>query len=434
MIKSRALRLFVALAALLLYINFSAVAVKDNSFTEAYPSIACPPTAASHTSFISLSSSETLLRKSGTSAMTLKAAGNSRITVGQEAVILDSGSITPLMWKANSGVWAGALTCIAPVTSQWFIGGSADVTSKGSLTILNSGLGRALVNVMVYTESGRATEKVVALKANSFTTLPLSSLAPGSQLLAIHLLPQSGRINGFLIDERGRGLRALGGDTVNSVVEPAKTIVIPAIPHTAPKGKKALPHSLRIFVPGEIAAEIKAEIAYADGSFAPAGIDGRNISAGKVVEIPLNLIAPTGKYSLTLTSSQPILAAVKSATLAKNKSDFTWSTAVQPLEPSSFSVTGLAPLLVFTGEEISIDLQLNSPKGKVKKVEIRGSGVATYLVGEKVRTVTILKSSSDTYGAALISSGSGYGFAPLIRGGLLTRTSVPRSDIRVLIP
>jgi hypothetical protein len=91
-------------------------------------------------------------------------------------------------------------------------------------------------------------------------------------------------------------------------------------------------------------------------------------------------------------------------------------------------------LLVFTGEEISIDLQLNSPKGKVKKVEIRGSGVATYLVGEKVRTITILKSSSDTYGAALISSGSGYGFAPLIRGSLLTRTSVPRSDIRVLIP
>jgi hypothetical protein len=118
----------------------------------------------------------------------------------------------------------------------------------------------------------------------------------------------------------------------------------------------------------------------------------------------------------------------------KNKSDFTWSTSVQPLEPSSFSVTGLAPLLVFTGDEISIDLQLNSPKGLVKKVEIRGSGVATYLVGEKVRTVTILKSSSDTYGAALISSGSGYGFAPLVRGSLLTRTSVPRSDIRVLIP
>ena len=148
----------------------------------------------------------------------------------------------------------------------------------------------------------------------------------------------------------------------------------------------------------------------------------------------MNLIAPTGKYALTLTSDQPILAAVKSATLAQNKSDFTWSTSVPALTPSTYSITGLAPMLVFSGEEISVDLQLNSPKGKVSKVEIRGSGVATYLIGEKVRTVTILKSSSDTYGAALISSGSGYGFAPLVQGSDLTRTSVPRSDIRVLIP
>lgn len=434
MIKNRTIRLLAAVTALLVYINLAAVTVKDNSFTETYPTVACPPTAAGQTSYISLATSKTPIRKSGSSGLSLKAADNSRITGGQSAVIIDSGSITPLMWKANSGVWAGALTCLAPVTSQWFLGGSAGVTSKGSLTILNSGLGRALVTVNIYTENGIGTEKLVALKANSFTTLPLSSLAPGSELVAIHLVPQSGRVNGFLIDERGRGLRALGGDTVNSVAEASKKVVIPAIPHTAPKGKKALPHTLRIFVPGEIAAEIKAEISYANGSFAPAGIDGRTIASGKVVEIPLNLIAPTGKYSLTLTSDQPILASVKSSTLAQNKSDFTWSTAVEPLQPSTYSVTGLAPMLVFTGENVSVDLQLNSPKGATKKVEIRGAGVATYLVGEKVRTVSILKSSSDTYGAALISSGSGYGFAPLVQGSTLTRTSVPRSDIRVLIP
>lgn len=434
MIRNRAVRLLAALVAVLLYINLSAVTLKDGSYTENYPSVACPPTASGHTSFISLPSSQTLLRKSGSTGAAFKAAGNSRINGGEQALIIDSGSITPLVWKANSGVWAGALTCIAAVSSQWFIGGSAGVTSKGSLTILNSGLGRALVNVMVYTENGKGSEKIVAIKANSFTTLPLSSLAPGSELLAIRLVPQSGRINGFLIDERGRGLRSLGGDTVNSVAEASKKVVIPAIPHTSPKGKKPLAHSLRIFVPGEIPAEIKAEIAYADGSFAPVGIDGKTLAAGKVVEIPLNLIAPTGKYSLTLTSNQPFLASVKSATIAQNKSDFLWSTSVPPLTPSTFSVTGLAPMLVFSGENISIDLALNSPKGKVSKVEIRGSGVATYLVGEKVRTVSILKSSSNTYGAALISSGSGYGFAPLVQGSTLTRTSIPRPDIRVLIP
>jgi len=45
-----------------------------------------------------------------------------------------------------------------------------------------------------------------------------------------------------------------------------------------------------------------------------------------------------------------------------------------------------------------------------------------------------LKSQLGTSGAALITSKSGYGYIPLNPGGVLTKSSIPASNIRVLNP
>jgi hypothetical protein len=94
----------------------------------------------------------------------------------------------------------------------------------------------------------------------------------------------------------------------------------------------------------------------------------------------------------------------------------------------------MAPLLVFTGEKIEVDLELTSIKGKKQKVTLRGEEISTYQLSDRVRTFEITKSSPGIYGAALITSKSGFGYAPLRPGSTLTRTSIPRSNIRVLIP
>jgi len=247
------------------------------------------------------------------------------------------------------------------------------------------------------------------------------------------MTPQTGRVNAFVADERGRGLRALGGDTVNSVESAAKKIVIPAIPHQG-DGNSSLGHTLRVLVPGEVGAQMSVEIVSADGTFSPVGVDGRNIAAGKVIDIPLEVIMKSGAFALHISSERPLVAAVFSKTSALGKSDFVWSTSVPELVPSSYSVSGLAPNLVFTGKEISVDLDLFTVKGAHKKVEIRGKEIATYRISDKIRTITILKSSPATFAAALINSKSGSGYAPLHPGSAWTRTSIPRSNIRVLIP
>jgi hypothetical protein len=433
MIRNRNIQLLAALIVVILTVNFVSFTTSKVAYTESYPAVVCPADSENEDSFISLASSKALVRKSGTSTMTFKESGNSRLAGGEQAIIIDSQAVTPISWQTRSGIWAGAVTCIAPITSQWFVGGTADVTSKGRLTLVNSGLGRALVAVSIFTEAGSQIEQVIPVKANSVKSLRLSYLAPGSRALVINVVSQSGRVNAFLVDERGRGLQTLGGDSVNSISTPLRSLVIPAIPHLT-SGAANQEHILRIMVPGDVSAEIKANVISADESFAPAGIDGRLIAPGKVIDLPLNILTSSPRFALELKADRPIVAAVFSKTLVGGKSDFLWSTPVPELQPSIYSVTGTSPLLVFTGEKISVDLEIGAPKGKIFKVELRGSGLITYQVGAKARTVKVQKSSSDIYGAALINSASGSGYAPLLPGTSLTRSSVPQSDIRVLIP
>ena len=431
--NNRALRLFAAITAVLLLGNLLTFTTKSNRYSESYPAVVCAGNSAGQSSVIALSSPKTQVRKTGTSTMAFKDSRARRLAGTAQATVIDAQAITPISWQVRTGVWGGGLTCLAPVTSQWFVGATADLTSKGTLSIANSGLGKALVGITVYTEAGVQAEQLVSVKANSLMTMQLSTLAPGAKSIAIHIKPQTGRVNAFVIDERGRGLQALGGDTVNSMEAPAKSMVIPAIPQQTGRNT-SLPHTLRVLFPGEVGAPINVEIASTDGTFSPTGIDGKMIPAGKVVDIPLNVIMKSGKFALRLKSERPFVASVFTKTTALRKTDFLWSTAVPPLTKSIYSITGMAPLLVFTGAVIDIDLELTSIKGKKQRVSLRGDEIATYQLSDRIRSFEILKTSDATYGAGLITSKSGFGYAPLVPGSTLTRTTIPRSNIRVLIP
>lgn len=431
--KNRALQLAAAILAVVLFTNVVSFTTKSSRYSESYPAVVCPPNQSGQSSTISLTSPKMQVRSTGTSTMAFKDARTRRYLGTSQATVIDAQSVTPLTWQVSSGVWAGAVTCLSPVTSQWFVGATADVTSKGALTIVNSGLGKALVGVAVYTENGAQAPQVVAVRANSFTSIALASLAPGSKSIAIHITPQTGRVNAFLTDERGRGLQALGGDTVNSVEDATKSVVIPAIPQQTGK-KTSLPHTLRILVPGEVGTTINVVITSTDGTFSPAGIDGASIPAGKVVDIPMDVIMQSGKFALHITADRPVVASVFTKTNSMGKNDFLWSTGAPEVQNGTYAVSGLAPLLVFTGDDISVNLNLTSNTGKQQQVTVRGSGIATYQLSDRIRSFAITDSSGQTYGAALITSKSGFGYAPLVIGSVLTRTSIPRSNIRVLIP
>ena len=341
--------------------------------------------------------------------------------------------MTSPVWQIKKGVWAGATICSAPAISQWFVGGAADITSKGKLILINSGLSEAIIDVEIWSESGIQPPKVVMLKANSSVVQSLDSLDPGAKRIALHIVPRSGRVNAFLVDERGRGLKALGGDMVNASPDPSKVVVIPAIPHMKRSGK-ALGHTLRVIAPGDVDARISVELISTKGSFVPLGFDDRAIKAGIVTEIALNPELIPSTFALKITSDRPIVASVYSSTYADSKSDFVWSTSTAEMKEYSLAVSGLAPTLVFAGEKISISLSILYTNKKEKKLTITGEGIATFKVPENARTINFTKVSDETVGGSLISTQSGFGYLPLIPGSELTRVLLPSANIRVLNP
>jgi hypothetical protein len=181
-------------------------------------------------------------------------------------------------------------------------------------------------------------------------------------------------------------------------------------------------------------ARISAEIRSTDGTFSPVGINGRVIARKKVVEIPMDILMTSGKFALHITSDQPILGSVFSPTVSQGKSDFVWSTAVPDLQEFTLATTGLAPTLVFTGSEIEVRLTVTQANGSARTIDVKGTDIATYVLSDSARSVRFSAISPGTSGAALISSKSGYGYVPLTPGSVLTKSSIPDSNIRVLNP
>jgi len=429
----RPLLIIAVVIATLTFSNLTSVSITQSDFSENYPPVVCPSTPAGESSAISIPSTQTGSRVLGKKTVIFKPTRTLRLMQSSSPTILETKNMTSPVWQIKKGVWAGATICSAPSISQWFVGGTADVTSKGKLFLINSGLSEAIIDVEIWSESGIRPPKVVTLKANSSVVQTLDSLDPGAKRIALHIAPRSGRVNAFLVDERGRGLKSLGGDMVNASPDPSKVVVIPAIPHMKRSGK-ALGHTLRVIAPGDVDARISVELISTKGTFIPVGFDGRAIKAGIVTEIALNPELVPGTFALKITSDRPIVASVYSTTFAQAKSDFVWSTSTAEMKEYSLAVSGLAPTLVFSGEKISVSLSILYTNKKEKKLTVTGEGIATFTVPENARTINFTKVSDKTVGGALISSQSGYGYLPLNPGSELTRVLLPSANIRVLNP
>ena len=429
--------LAISAIAVVLVANGVSVGFTRNDFSTNFPAVVCPPTPNNLSTTISMPATKTPLRKTGTKSLSFIPAQTLRYVQASAPVIVESQGSTPVVWQTRKGVWAGATICSSLQNEQWFVGGTADVTSKGRILIVNSGLSSALVDLQIWNEIGSQPTKPVSLKANSSTEIGLDALSPGSRQLVIRAITRSGRVNSYMLDERGRGLKALGGDIINFAPNALKDIYIPAIPNSVRKvGKKSvqLPHSLRLLVPGELDAHVSVNVLSLDGSFIPSGLENKLVKAGSVMNLDLGPNLGSGNFGVHIKSDEPLVASVYSPTFADKKADFTWSTAAPELSKTSFAVSGLSPNLVFIGKAVDLDLELFYGKGKRKILNVKGEGLATLTIPDGVRSISFTKVGKGIYGAGLISTASGYGYFPLAAGSTLTKSSVPLSNIRVLTP
>lgn len=433
---SRPLRFIAFIAVAITIASALNVAVTKKSFSENYPAVVCPPTLPGLASQISLSSNKTQFQRLQNRSTKTEMVNVLRLPVVKDSLLFNSEGTTPVAWQSRTGSWAGGTLCAVPTSSQWFVGASADITTKGRLIVVNSGLSEAVVDVNVFTENGKQPLRTLNVPSKNYLVIPVDSLAPGDRTLTVNVLPRSGRINSFMIDEQGKGLRALGGDFINPINSPSRTLVIPAIPN---QGKKpgqgaAAVHVLRLLTPGEVDASVTVELLSADGVFIPVGLNSRNISAGLVTEFTFSPKISSSAFALKISSTEPVVAAVESSVLIGGRKDFTWSTPAPELSEFTMAVTGLSPLVAFAGSEINVAIEVTLVNGKVIRKAIKGTDIATWRVPAAARSFTITKVGEKTYAGGLVSSVNGYGYFPIAAGSILTRVEIPDSNIRILNP
>jgi hypothetical protein len=325
--------------------------------------------------------------------------------------------------------WAGGSICSSPAASQWFVGGSADITARGKLILVNSGLSESVADVNVWSGTSPVNSKAVSVKANSYELLGLDTLAPGESSIVIKVVSRSGRLNAFVVDERGKGLRTLGGDLVSPGVSPAKQLFIPAIP-LQPKVKNAPAQQLRLLAPGDADANVSVEVISGDGRFTPVGFDNITVKKGQVMNFPLSPSLASSVYGVRINSDEPIVAGV----YANVGKDFVWSSSVPALTPFTIAMTGMSPLLVFVGDDIKVELELSVAGGKKVSKSIQGNDIAFWRVPDNARNLSFIRVSANTYASALQASVNGFGSIPLLAGSVLTKSAIPTANIRVLNP
>ena len=345
--------------------------------------------------------------------------------VTKKPLLIDGGKVTSIAISRGANGSLAAVNCSISDGNDWFIGGTSSVSSKGLLSLVNSGLSAAQVDIQIYS-SKAASVLSKTVPANSSVDINLDSLAPGEDAIAVNVLTRSGRVSPFMIDSRKQGLRAVGSDFVATAASPSKLVIIPNIPKISTKsGGKQI---IRVVVPGNQSATLKATVFSSDGSFAPIGLDGANIPSASVKDIVFSPIVGDSSFALRLESDVPIGASVLSAF----SGDFLWSTSAAPISNTALQVGGFAPLIRAFGSKINLELKLIDITGKKNSINLTGTDSVAYRPKKPLLRIEFSANDQNNFASLTLNSGSGVAQLPVISGAHLERSDLPRSDARTI--
>ncbi len=401
---------------------------KSARISQKFPATVCPGLTSDGKTSIILSSKKIGIRSVGAKSLKLVKKHDLVFHTSGEPLLVDGNPVTSVVASSMAGNWVGLAECSLGDGDQWFVGGSATITSKSRLDIVNSGLSDANVSIATYGSHQNPVLTNTLVKANSDKVVSLDSLLPGEPLLALHVLTNSGRVTSFLFDQERKGLSDLGMDYVNSVSAPATNVVIPAIVNNTEKGT-SITHSLRLLAPGSLDASIKVTIHGQEGSYTPLGFDQITLTHGRVVQIPLKSIMESTPFSLEITSDQPIVAGVRSQYTRGNVTDFAWESPAPALTSVTFNLGGARPYFVFNGEQIRVQITWTSVEGKKGSVTIVGDQIGYWRPSSGIQSVTLDSQGTTTQAGIVFQSplvkNFGLSYLPIAQGSVIETSVEP---------
>lgn len=312
--------------------------------------------------------------------------------------------------RVSSGDVVGfaAASCDDPGRSTWLVGGSTETGRTSLVTLSNPTDVNATVDLAVYDASGAVTAPGttgIVVAPNTQKVVPLSGFVSDQASTVVHVTSSGGQIVAHMQESIVRTLTSGGFDVVSGGAAPSRTQIIPAVvlrgAQEAQRGDDAADAApiVRLFVPGSESARVTLGITTADGG-------GTTVNAtaepGVVTDVALDDF-PDGRYSLTITSTQPLVAGARTtAPTEDGQTDLGWFASAEPLGEETITA-------VATGRDQR--LSLVNPTRADARVVIRSgdreqrvdvASGATATVGVPVSTQLVLT------GAEGLVAGVGY--------------------------
>ena len=382
-------------------------------------------------------------------------AGSISHQIGNSPLLVSGNSGTTFAIQTKSSTWTGATICTAGISDSWFVGGSADITSQSYLSLVNSGLSDAVIDITAYSEKGLIAKLSYSVRQSSQKDIRLDSIAPGSSAIALHLITRSGRITSYLFDERKKGLRTYGGDYVNAQSFSSPTLFIAGIPvNTSQKAKApssstsvkkkiktttnsmSVKHILRIMNAGDIKTTATVQVSNSQSVITPIGLNAISLSPGIVREISLDGDLGDGSFGVKISADQNLVASVYTYFESKSAREFLWSTPSQSADelasgPITLNLGGLEPTLTLVSDNIDVVISWTDVKGKVLSKTFHESDFLQWQIPANTRQLAITRTprgASLSGGALTWQSSSGIAFLPLKSGSILDTAAKPISN------
>jgi len=393
----------------------------------AYPATVCPAIGNSVSSIAGVASAKTGRRLIDGSSKKLNPGRSNQIPLTKSSILVAGNSDTALTFANNK--WKAVVPCSVSNGQQWFIGGSGAVTSKSLLFIVNSGFSDSNVTVEVFTPNGPTEERNFLITQNSTKKISVDTLAPGEEEIGV---------SSFLFDERKKGLKSLGADFVSAIAAPSKQVRLVSIPGlvgSLNSNNNSISHSLRLFVPGKIDANIEVTINSNDGNFVPEGLSEVKVSSQKVLSIPLKNSPSNQPFSLSIDSDQPILASILSNFTFGRSNEITWTAASDPIKSWSANLTGSRPILTFTGDKIDVLIKANGINGRKIEKKITGKDFVSWQSPVGLNRLQIFANNKGISGGVILlplTGNIGISTIPMNNGANLETASEPISDASVI--
>jgi hypothetical protein len=401
--------------------------------TQSYPATACPAGVSGAQETALLASKNIEIRNINQPNVELKKNGSGSYPLNRGAILVAGNVANTNVIMTRSGKWTSAATCTISGPVNWFVGGTANVTSQSKLILINSGLSDALIDLTAYSESGSSQSLPVTVRASSEKVVRIDSLSPGSERIVLKVETRSGRVTSYLLDERVRGLSNIGADFVPAISEASRELVIAGL-SVKLGSNSSIKHTLRLMSVGEVDASASVEIISPDGVYVPVEIGEISLNAREVTDIDLSGVDFGSKtFALKINATNEIVASVLSEVKSGSISDFTWSAPSRSFNTVNFNIYGLEPVMSFVGERIILSISWRDRQGRGNSELIRGDEIVNWRVPPNARLLTI-NSTNPVVAAMSWKSGDGVARLGIAPSTNLESATKPVADIAVIQP